>query len=151
AVGRRLTAGHFDTHYLFVLMALRAGVRVGPYEIVSAAGAGGMGQVFRARDSRLGRDVAIKTLPDDLAADPDRVRRFEREARAIAALNHPNICQIYDIVSLNDSTSTPRTSLLVLEYVNGEPLRGPMRPADAVRVALQVADALDAAHQKGIL
>jgi serine/threonine protein kinase len=77
-------------------MAIRAGTRVGPYEIVCTVGAGGMGQVFRARDTRLGRDVAIKVLPDELAADSDRVRRFEQEARAIAALNHPNICQIYD-------------------------------------------------------
>jgi len=132
-------------------MAIQAGNRVGPYEIVCSVGAGGMGQVFRARDTRLGRDVAIKVLPDELAAEPDRVRRFEQEARAIAALNHPNICQIYDVVPLNDTTSTPGSSFLVLEHVNGEPLRGPLRPADAVRLAVQVADALDAAHQHGIL
>jgi len=132
-------------------LALTLGARLGAYEILSALGAGGMGEVYRARDTRLGRDVAIKVLPDDLAADPDRVRRFEQEARAIAALNHPNICQIYDVVPLNDTTSTPGSSFLVLEHVNGEPLRGPLLPADAVRLAVQVADALDAAHQHGIL
>src|SRR5580765_4105466 len=132
-------------------MAIQAGNRVGPYEIVCAVGAGGMGQVFRARDTRLGRDVAIKVLPDELASEPDRVRRFEQEARAIAALNHPNICQIYDVVPLNDTTSHPGSSFLVLEHVNGEPLRGPLPPVDAVRLAVQVVDALDAAHQNGIL
>ena len=78
-------------------MSLGAGTRLGPYEVVSALGAGGMGEVYLARDTRLGRDVAIKVLPTAFAADPDRLRRFEQEARAIAALNHPHICQIYDV------------------------------------------------------
>jgi serine/threonine protein kinase len=80
-------------------MALVLGTRLGPYEINALIGRGGMGEVHRARDSRLDRDVAIKVLPEALAADPDRVRRFQQEARAVAALNHPNICQIHDVGS----------------------------------------------------
>jgi eukaryotic-like serine/threonine-protein kinase len=117
------------------------GKTLGPYRVLDKLGEGGMGEVWKARDPRLGRDVAIKVLPKDLAEDPDRVRRFEQEARAIAALNHPHICQIHDV----------GPGYLVLEYVDGAPIRGPLAPADAVRLALQVADALDAAHQKGIL
>ena len=108
-----------------------------------------MGEVYRARDTRLGREVAIKVLPDELAANPDRIRRFEREARAIAALNHPHICQIYD-VALRDRLDTA-PSYLVLEYVNGAPVRGPMPQVDVLPLALQIADALDAAHRRGIL
>jgi eukaryotic-like serine/threonine-protein kinase len=100
-----------------------------------------MGEVWKARDPRLRRDVAIKVLPAQFAADPERLRRFEEEARAIGALNHPHICQIHDV----------GPGYLVLEYVEGTPLRGPLAPAESVRLALQVADALDAAHQKGIL
>jgi serine/threonine protein kinase len=122
-------------------MRLTAGTRLGSYEIAAPLGRGGMGEVYRAHDARLGRDVAIKVLPQDLAADPDRVRRFEHEARAIAALNHPNICQIHDV----------GPGYLVLEYIEGQPLRGPLPSAEAVRLALQIADALDVAHQKGIL
>ncbi len=122
-------------------MTIRPGTRLGPYEVVSPIGAGGMGEVWKARDPRLGRDVAIKVLPETFAADADRLRRFEQEARAIASLNHPHICQIHDV----------GPGYLVLEYVEGEPLRGPLAPAEGVRLALQVADALGAAHQKGIL
>ncbi len=122
-------------------MSLSAGTRLGPYEILSALGAGGMGEVYRARDTRLGRDVAIKVLPEAFAADPDRLRRFEQEARAIAALNHPHICQLHDVGK----------GYLVLEYVEGEPVRGPMAVTDALRVARQIASALDAAHERGIL
>jgi eukaryotic-like serine/threonine-protein kinase len=122
-------------------MPLSAGTRLGPFEIVSALGAGGMGEVYRARDTRLGRDVAIKVLPEAFAADPDRLRRFEQEARAIAALNHPHICQLHDVGE----------GYLVLEYVEGDPVRGPMAVTDALRVARQIAGALDAAHQRGIL
>ena len=100
-----------------------------------------MGEVYRAHDSRLGRDVAIKVLPKELAADRDRVRRFEQEARAIAALYHPHICQIHDV----------GPGYLVLEYIDGTPLCGPLAPAETVRLGLQVADALHVAHQKGIL
>ena len=123
------------------LVSLTPGVLLGPYEIVSALGAGGMGEVYKARDPRLGRDVAIKVLPAEFSADADRLRRFEQEARAIAALNHPHICQIHDV----------GPGYLVLEYIDGAPLRGPLAPTEAVRLILQVADALDVAHQKGIL
>ena len=114
-------------------MSLSLGSRLGPYEVVSALGAGGMGEVYRARDTRLGRDVAIKVLPAALAADPDRLRRFEQEARAIAALNHPHICQLHDV----------GPGYFVLEYVEGEPLHGPMAVDQAVRLALQMVSALE--------
>jgi serine/threonine protein kinase/tetratricopeptide (TPR) repeat protein len=116
-------------------------MRLGSYEIVSPLGRGGMGEVYRARDARLDRDVAIKVLPEDVAMDPDRVRRFQQEARAIGALNHPHICQIYDL----------GPGYLVLEYIDGAQLGGPLAASEAVRLILQVADALHAAHQKGIL
>jgi serine/threonine protein kinase len=112
-------------------MSPSLGSRLGPCEVVSALGAGGMGEVYRARDTRLGRDVAIKILPAAFAADPDRLRRFEQEARAVAALNRPHICQIHDV----------GPDYLVLEYVEGERLHGPMPLDEAVRVALQIAGA----------
>jgi eukaryotic-like serine/threonine-protein kinase len=104
-------------------------------------GAGGMCEVYRARDTRLEREVAIKVLPEAFARDPDRLRRFEHEARAIAALNHPNICQIHDI----------GPGYLVLEYVEGKPLHGPMAVEQALRLALPIVSALEAAHRRGIL
>ncbi len=122
-------------------MALAAGSRLGPYEILSALGAGGMGEVYKARDTRLERDVAIKVLPEPFDTDSDRLSRFEHEARVIAALNHPHICQLHDI----------GPGYLVLEYIEGEPLHGPMSVDNAVRLALQMARALEAAHQRGIL
>jgi serine/threonine-protein kinase len=100
-----------------------------------------MGEVYKARDTRLDRTVAIKVLPAPVADDADRLRRFEHEARAIASLNHPHICQLYDI----------GPGYLVLEYIDGEPLRGPVAPAEAVRQAIQIARALEAAHDRGIL
>jgi eukaryotic-like serine/threonine-protein kinase len=112
-----------------------AGTQLGPYEILSPIGAGGMGEVWKARDTRLHRIVAIKQLKGQHTA------RFEQEARAIAALNHPHICQIYDV----------GPDYLVLEYIKGAPITGPMNEADAVRAALQIATALEAAHAKGIL
>src|SRR5262245_22838020 len=100
-----------------------------------------MGEVYKARDTRLQRDVAIKVVPATFAADPDRMRRFETEARAVAALNHPHICQIHDI----------GPDYLVLEYIDGAPLRGPLAADEVLRLALQIASALEAAHARGIL
>lgn len=122
-------------------MILSSGSCLGPYQILGAIGTGGMGEVYRARDTRLGRDVAIKVLPERFAADPDRLRRFEHEARSIAALNHPHICQLYDVGQ----------GYLVLEYVEGPPLHGPLAVHEAIRLALQIASALEAAHARGIL
>jgi serine/threonine protein kinase len=97
-------------------MSLARGARIGPYEILALLDEGGMGQVYRAHDTRLERDVAIKVLPETVAGNPDRRRRFEQEARAAAALNHPHICQIHDV----------GPNYLVLEYVDGSPLTGRM-------------------------
>jgi serine/threonine protein kinase len=130
-------------------MSLRPGTTLGPYVIDRPLGAGGMGEVYRARDPRLGREVAIKVLPDQLVDNGDFIRRFEREARAVAALNHPHICQIYDVALPGRAGSAG--SYLVLEYVDGAPLCGPMTTADALPLAIQVAEALEAAHRRGIL
>ena len=126
------------------------GSRLGPYEIVCSVGAGGMGEVFRARDTRLGRDVAVKILTAALAGDPDSVRRFEKEARAVAALSHPNVVPLFD-VGCQDGVR-----YAVSEYVEGETLRGrlkrePMPPGEAADVAAQIAEGLSAAHQKGFV
>jgi serine/threonine protein kinase len=131
-------------------VALTAGTRLGPYEILSALGAGGMGEVYRARDMKLGREVAIKVLPDHLAGDADRIARFEREAKALAALNHPHIATLY---GLEESDGR---HLLVMELVEGETLadriaRGPLLLEEALRTAIQIADALEAAHEKAIV
>ncbi len=122
-------------------VSIGAGSRIGPYEVTSRLGAGGMGEVWKARDMRLQRDVAVKVLPQAFATDADRIRRFQQEARAVAALNHPNICQIHDV----------GPDYIVLEYVEGSPLCGPLPDADARRLALQVASALEAAHKCGLL
>src|SRR5262249_24891444 len=116
------------------VMALAAGVRFGPYEIVSLIGAGGMGEVYRARDTKLGRDVALKVLPDSLARDPGRLARFEREAHLLATVNHPHIAQIH---GLEDSTGTPA---LVMELVEGPTLadriaQGPIPIENALPIA----------------
>ncbi len=131
-------------------MALSPGDRIGPYEIVGTIGAGGMGQVFRARDTRLNRDVAIKGLPAALAADPERLARFKREAQLLASLNHPNIAAIY---GLEESGGAP---YLVLELVEGhdlaERLGGGAIPVDeAIDIARQIATALEEAHENGII
>jgi serine/threonine-protein kinase len=131
-------------------MALSPGTRLGPYEILSALGAGGMGEVYRATDTTLGRDVAIKTLPDGFARDPERVARFKREAQVLAALNHPHIAAIYGLEEVNGG------QFLVLELVEGDTLAqriatGPVPVTEALRLARQVADALQAAHEKGII
>jgi serine/threonine protein kinase/tetratricopeptide (TPR) repeat protein len=126
------------------------GREFGAYRIVSLLGVGGMGQVFRARDTRLGRDVAIKMLPNSVAHDPDRLQRLEREARVLAALNHPHIAGIYDVEEADGIRG------LVLELVEGQTLAeriaaGPIPVAEALRIAQQIANALEAAHAKGII
>ena len=131
-------------------MALSPGTRLGPYQITDPLGAGGMGEVYRARDTRLGRDVAIKVLPPHLTSDPERRSRFEREARTASALNHPHICTLHDVGREGD------TDYLVMELVDGETLadrlaRGALPPAETLRIGAQVADALDRAHRAGIV
>src|SRR5579872_2402890 len=121
------------------------GEQVGPYRILSPLGAGGMGEVYRAHDSKLGRDVAIKTLPAEFARDPDRLARFRREARTLASLNHPNIASIYGL------EESAEADCLVLELVEGENLHGPLPVPAALDRACQVALALEAAHEKGII
>jgi serine/threonine protein kinase len=134
-------------------LALASGARLGPYEIVSPLGVGGMGEVYRATDTRLERVVAIKVLPDGVTASPQTLERFQREARAASALNHPNICTIYDV-----GTDPP---FIAMELLEGETLadriaglraRGSGLPIDeALAIALPIADALDAAHGMGIV
>ena len=131
-------------------LALTPGTRLGVYEVTAQIGEGGMGQVYRATDTRLKRQVAIKILPDAFATDPERLSRFEREARMLAALNHPNIGAIYGLEDVDGIRA------LVLELVEGETLadrvaRGPVPPTDVLRIARQIAEALDAAHEKGII
>ncbi len=131
-------------------MTLGVGTCLGPYEILSALGAGGMGEVYRARDTKLNRDVAIKVLPASLTSDPDRLARFQREAQVLAALNHPNIAAIHHIEETNDGPA------LVMELVEGEDLsqriaRGPVPLDEALPVAKQIAEALEAAHEQGII
>jgi TolB-like protein/tetratricopeptide (TPR) repeat protein len=126
------------------------GTRLGPYETVAPLGAGGMGEVYRARDTRLGRDVAIKVLPAEYASDPDRLRRFEQEAKAVAALDHPNILAIHDVGTHEGAP------YIVTELLEGESLRdrlqgGAIPVRKAVEIAVQVAQALAAAHEKGIV
>ena len=130
-------------------MAFLPGKRLGPYEILSAIGAGGMGEVYRAKDPRLNRIVAIKVLPPHLADSPELRERFEREARTIASLNHPHICTLYDIGHQDG------TDFLVMEYLEGETLaqrlvKGPLPLEQVLRYAIEIADALDKAHRKGV-
>jgi serine/threonine protein kinase len=127
-------------------LALPPGTRLGPYEVSALLGEGGMGQVYRARDTKLDRDVALKILPESFASDPDRLMRFEREAKTLASLNHPNIAAIYGI----------EDRALVMELVEGEDLsariaRGPIPLDEALPIAKQIAEALDTAHQQGII
>jgi serine/threonine protein kinase/Tol biopolymer transport system component len=134
----------------FRTMAVALGDRLGPYEILSALGAGGMGEVYKARDTRLDRTVAVKILPDALAADSQFRERFDREARAISQLTHPHICTVYDVGVQQG------TAFLVMEYLDGETLaerltKGALPLADALRIAIQIADALSTAHRRGII
>ena len=133
-------------------MSLASGTRLGPYEIVSAIGAGGMGEVYRARDTRLHRDVAIKVLPAAFAADPDRLARFEREAQTLAALNHPHVAHIHGVVGPGEGAP----HALVMEFVEGEDLaqrlqRGPIPLDEALAIARQIAEALEAAHERHVI
>jgi Tol biopolymer transport system component len=131
-------------------MPLTPGTRLGPYEIKSPLGAGGMGEVYRAADSRLGRDVAIKVLPPHLSGSEEARARFEREARTVSSLNHPHICTLYDV------GREAGTDFLVMELIDGETLadrlaRGPLPLPDVLRIGRQVADALDRAHRAGVI
>jgi serine/threonine protein kinase len=131
-------------------VGITAGTKLGPYEILSQIGAGGMGEVYRARDSKLGRDVAIKVLPEVFAHDADRMARFQREAKVLASLDHPNIASIY---GLEDSGGT---RALVMQFVEGATLADRIKAApipvdEAVHIAKQIADALEYAHERGII
>src|SRR5262245_14079655 len=131
-------------------MPLGPGTRFGSYEIVSVLGEGGMGQVWRARDTKLGREVAIKVLPASLTSDPERLARFSREAQVLASLNHPNIAAIHH---LEEASAGPA---IVMELVDGETLadrigRGPVPIDEALPIAKQIAEALEAAHEQGII
>src|SRR5208337_4019418 len=131
-------------------MALTSGAKLGPYEILSLLGAGGMGEVYRARDTRLGREVAIKVLPESFSSDPGRLHRFEQEARTVAALKHPNILAVFDIGQHNGSP------FLVSELVEGESLcavldRGAVPQRKAIEYGVQITHGLAAAHEKGII
>ena len=131
-------------------MALAPGVRLGPYEIVSALGAGGMGEVYKARDTRLDRTVAIKVLPEHVASNPELKQRFEREAKTISSLNHPHICTLHDVGSQDG------IDFLVMEHLEGETLaqrlsKGALPLEQALQYAIEIADALDKAHRQGIV
>src|SRR5712691_8112009 len=131
-------------------MTLAAGTLLGPYEILSPLGKGGMGEVYRARDKKLDREVAVKVLPQSVAADPDTLARFEREAKAVAALSHPNILAIHDFGN-QDGIAYAVTELLEGETLRGKLDTGPIPQKQAVDYALQVAKGLSAAHEKGIV
>src|SRR5262245_25523789 len=128
-------------------MPLTVGTRLGPYEVLAALGAGGMGEVYKARDTRLDRTIALKVLPAELSSDAERRARFEREARAVAALDHPHICGIYDVGAVDG------VHYLVMPLVEGETLaarleRGPLPLEHALAIATEIADALDKAHRR---
>ena len=148
--------------------------RIGGYRILSPLGAGGMGEVWRAQDEKLGREVALKMLPSEFADDPDRMARFEREAKVLASLNHPNIAHLYGLESISSGTGTgtdadagtgaegnseltlPAVTFLVMELVEGDDLsevisHGPISIDQAISIARQIAEALEAAHEQGIV
>src|SRR5947209_9594603 len=131
-------------------MAIASGTKIGPYEVLAPLGAGGMGEVYRAKDTRLGRDVAIKILPKDMSADPVHKQRFEREAKTISQLNHPHICVLHDIGHQDG------IDYLVMECVEGETLakrleKGPLALEQVLKLGAQIADALDKAHRSGVV
>src|ERR1700686_1407094 len=122
-------------------MTLAAGAKLGPYEILALIGQGGMGEVYRAKDTKLKREVALKVLPEAFARDPERMARFQREAEVLASMNHSNIAHIYGV----------EERALVMELVTGENLKGPLPMETALNYAKQIADALEYAHEKGII
>src|SRR5437899_6423997 len=132
-------------------MALSTGTRLGSYQTVALIGAGGMGEVYQGHATKLGRDVAIKVLPEAFAHDPERLSRFQREAKMLASLNHPNIATIYGLEQSNG------THYLLMELVSGETLaerakrEGPVPIEEALKICKQIAEALEAAHEKGII
>src|SRR5207342_534897 len=131
-------------------MTLSAGTKLGPYEIVAPIGAGGMGEVYKAKDSRLGRDVAVKVLSSHLSADAEIRQRFEREAKTISQFSHPHICALYDVGREGD------TEYLVMELLEGESLadrlgKGALPTEQVLRYGIEIADALDKAHRQGIV
>src|SRR5512146_3308343 len=131
-------------------MTMSAGSRLGPYEILSPIGSGGMGEVYKARDTRLERTVAVKVLPQHLSASSEVRQRFEREAKTISQLSHPHICALYDVGREGD------TEYLVMEYLEGETLadrlaKGPLPIEQTLRYGIQIADALEKAHRHGVV
>src|SRR3989441_6631194 len=132
-------------------MSVTIGTQLGSYEITSLIGKGGMGEVYRARDTKLKRDVAIKILPEEFSRDADRIARFQREAAALAALNHQNIAGIYDL------QQSGTTRFLILEFVEGDTLadilqkRGALPVGETLNIAKQICEALEAAHEKGVI
>src|SRR5499425_2219005 len=131
-------------------MSVDVGTRLGSHEIIALLGKGGMGEVYRARDTKLKREVAIKILPEEFSRDRDRVSRFQREAEVLASLNHPNIAAIYDLQEANGA------QFLVLELIEGETLadriaRGPIPVEEALELAKNICEGLEAAHEKGII
>ena len=131
-------------------MPLTAGTQLGPYQIEAPLGAGGMGEVYKATDTRLDRSVAIKVLPEHVAADPDLKQRFEREAKTISSLNHPHICTLHDVGNQDG------IDFLVMEFIDGDTLaqrleKGALPLDQALTVAIEIADALDKAHRQGIV
>src|ERR1700675_953608 len=131
-------------------MPLSQGAKLGPYEIVSAIGAGGMGEVYRARDTRLGRDVAIKVLPQHLSSNSELKERFDREARAISSLNHARICTLHDVGHQEG------VDFLVMEYLEGESLaerlrKEPLSLKESLKIGIEMCEALDVAHRAGIV
>ena len=131
-------------------MSLAAGTKLGPYEILAPIGAGGMGEVYKARDARLERTVAVKVLPPHLSSNPELRQRFEREAKTISQISHPHICALYDV------NREGETEYLVMEYLEGETLadrlgKGPLPAEQLLRYGIEIADALDKAHRQGIV
>src|SRR5271156_4163607 len=131
-------------------MTLTSGTKLGPYEVVSPAGAGGMGEVYRARDTRLDRTVAIKILPAHLSANPESKQRFDREARAISSLNHPNICTLYDVGHQDG------IDYLVMEFLEGETLadrlmKGPLPAEQVFKYGIEICEGLEKAHRSGVV